>query len=97
MAICVDACVAQETIVVTTGSSVYELVALDGDQGVVLVRGGKYFGQVTRVLFLGSTADDGLLQPRAIGIGLRMRFLCGDRFVVTSPVQSFTCRRADAA
>ena len=96
MAICVDSGSAQETIRITTGSSVYELVALGGDQGVVSVRGGRHFAEVTRVLFLGSSADDGSLQPHAIGIGLRMKFFCGDRFVTTSPVQSFTCRSGDA-
>ena len=38
MAIYVDSCAAQETIVITTRSSVYELVVLRGDRGDVLVR-----------------------------------------------------------
>lgn len=95
MAIHVDSCVAQKTIVITTGSSVYEIVALSGEQGVVLVRGGRHFAAATRVLFLGSSAEDGSLQPDGIGIGLRMKFFCGDRVVTTSPVQSFTCRNED--
>ena len=97
MAIRVDSCVTQETIVITTGSSVYEIVALSGEQGVVLVRGGRHFAAATPVLFLGSSAEDGSLQPDAIGIGLRMRFFCGDRFITTAPVQSFTCRGEDTA
>ena len=43
MAIDVDTCAAQETIVITTRSSVYELVVPGDDRGDVLVRGGKYF------------------------------------------------------
>jgi hypothetical protein len=43
MAIYVDSCVTQETVVITTRSSVYELVVLPGDRGEVLVRGGRHF------------------------------------------------------
>jgi hypothetical protein len=95
MAIDVDSCAAQETIVVTTRSSVYELVVLRGDRGDVFVRGGRHFTEVTRVLFLGSMADDGSLELHTIGIGLRMKFVCGARVVITSPVQSLSCRSAD--
>ena len=59
MSIYVDSCEAQETIVVTTRSSVYELVFLRADRGDVLVRGGKYFTEFRPVVFLGSIADDG--------------------------------------
>jgi hypothetical protein len=90
MAINVDSCAAQETIVVTTRSSVYELVVLRGDRGEVFVRGGRYFTEGTRALFLGSMAHDGSLEPHAIGIGLRMKFFCGARVVITSPVQSLS-------
>ena len=88
MAISVDSCAAQETFVITTGSNIYELVVLGGDRGDVLVRGGRYFTEVTRVRFLGSIADDGSAKPQTIDIGLRMKFVVGERFVVTSPVQS---------
>ena len=97
MAIYVDSCPPQETIVVTTRSNVYELVVLRGERGDVVVRGGKHFSEVTRVLFLGSMADDGSLKSHTIGIGLRMKFVCGAQVVITSPVQSLACRSADAA
>ena len=63
MSIYIDACAAQETIVVTTRSSVYELVVLRGDRGDVLVRGGRHFTEFSPVVFLGSVADDGSLEP----------------------------------
>jgi hypothetical protein len=97
MAIYVNSCAAQETIVITTRSSVYELVVLRGDRGDVLVRGGGHFTEVTPVVFLGSIADDGSVEPHTIGIGLRMTFVSGDRFVITSSVQSVSCRSADVA
>ena len=54
------------------------------------MRGGRHFPKFTRVLFLGSTADDGSVAPRTIDIGLRMKFVSGNRFVLTSPVQSIS-------
>ena len=97
MSIHIDSCAAQDTIVITTRSSIYELVVLHGDRGDVLVRGGRHLTAVTRGLFLGSITDDGSLEPQIIAIGLRMRFVCGGRFLITSPVQSLSCRSADAA
>ena len=88
MAISVDSCAAKETIVITTRSNVYELVVLRGDRGDVLVRGGRYFSEATPASFVGSIADDGSVEPHTIDIGLRMKFVVGERFVVTSPVQS---------
>jgi hypothetical protein len=95
MSIHIDSCAASDTLVVTTGSSVYELIVLHGD-GDVLVRGGSHFTGFQRVLFLGSTADGSSLTPRTIDIGLRMIFKSGDQSIVTSPVQSVSRRPATA-
>jgi hypothetical protein len=97
MSIHVDSCAARETIVVNTRSSVYEVVVLRGDHGDVRVRGGRHFADFQRVLFLGSTADDGSFVPRVIDIGFRMKFVCGDRFIITSPVHSLSRPNANAA
>ena len=53
MSICIDACAAQETIVVTTRSSVYGLVVLRGNRGEVLVRGGSHSRSSGRCYFTG--------------------------------------------
>jgi hypothetical protein len=91
MTICIDSYAPQETIVITTrSSSVYQLVVISGDRGDVFVRGGRLFPDVTQVQLLGSIADDGTLEPHTIGIGRRMTFVFGERFVVTSPVQSLS-------
>jgi hypothetical protein len=97
MSIDLGSCAPRETIVVNTRASVYELIVLRGDEGDVLVRGGSYFTEFRRVLFVGSTADDGSLHPLTIDIGLRMQFICGDRLVTTSAVQSLSRRPASAA
>jgi hypothetical protein len=92
----IDSCSAQEMIVVTTRSSVYELVVVRGDHGHISVRGGRHFPEFRSALFLYSTQDDGLVAPRTIDIGLRMKFVSGDRSYLTSAVQSI-CRRPRGA
>jgi hypothetical protein len=96
MSIQIDSCAARETIVVNTLSSVYELIVLRGHQGRILLRGGNHFPKFRRALFLGSTADGVSVEPRTIDIGLRMKFVSGDRFFCTSPVQSIRRRPAGA-
>ena len=90
MSIDLGSCAVQETIVVTTRASVYELIVLGGDEADVLVRGGRHFTEFRRVLFVGSTADSGSFHPRIIDIALRMQFICGDQLVTTSAVQSLS-------
>jgi hypothetical protein len=92
MSIHIDSCRARETIVVTTRSSVYELVVLRSARGLIVVRGGRHFPKCRRALFLGSMADDGAVAPRTIDVGLRMKFVSGNQSFLTSPVQSI-CRR----
>ena len=93
MSICINACAALETIGVTTRSGVYELV-VSRRRGDVAVRGGRYFTKFRPVLFLGSIADDGSLEPHTIHIGRRMKFGCAEQFVITSPVHSLSRYRA---
>jgi hypothetical protein len=90
MSIDLGSCAPRETIVVKTRASVYELIVLRGDEGDVLVRGGSHFTEFRRVLFVGSTADGGSFHPRIIDIAFRMQFICGDRFLTTSAVQSLS-------
>ena len=97
MSIHIDSCAAWETIVVNTRSSVYELIVLQHEDGDVLVRGGRYFMEFRRVLFVGSTADGGSVHPRTIDVGLRMQFICDDRLITTSAVQSLRRTPASAA
>jgi hypothetical protein len=90
MSFSLDSCDAQETIVVTTRSSIYELVVRRGDRGDVLVRGGRYFTDFSPVLFLGSIAVDGAFKRHTIDVGDRLKFVVGEQFVITSPVESLT-------
>jgi hypothetical protein len=89
MSIHIDSCAVWDTLVVNTGSSVYELIVLRGD-GDVVVRSGSHSPSSSVSCFLGSTADGSSLTPRTIEIGLRMIFKVGDQSIVTSPVQSLS-------
>ena len=89
MSIHIHSCAEFETIIVTTRSSVYELIVLPGDEGV-LVRGGSHFTEFRRALFLGSTAEDASFAPGTIDTGRRLQFICGDRVFITSAVESLS-------
>ena len=89
MSIHIHSCAELETIIVTTRSSVYELIVLPGRESVLL-RGGSHFTEFRHALFLGSTADDSSFAPGTIDIGRRLRFICGDRVFITSAVESLS-------
>ena len=93
----IRSCAPSETIVVETGSSVYELIVLRGDYGHVLVRGGKHFSEFRRVLFVGSMRNGSPVERYTIDLGLRMRFYFENRVITTSAVQSLTRRLTSAA
>ena len=90
MSIHIDSCAAREKIVVSTQSSVYELIVLRAKQGYLLVRGGNHLPKFRRAVFVGSRADDGSVRLLTIDVGLRMKFVSGNRCFVTSAVQSIS-------
>lgn len=95
-AIRLDKCSVLDLIVVTTRSSVYELIVLRGDTGDVQVRGGDQFPGFRPVRFMGSTIGGGSLKPRTIEIGWRMEFRVDTSMVVTtSAVQALSVLRPD--
>jgi hypothetical protein len=89
-AICLDSCARSEKIVVNTCKSVYELIVVQGDEGEVLVRGGRKFPEFRRVQFVGSTVGGSALKVNTIDVGWRMEFHLDHRIVVTSAVQALS-------
>jgi hypothetical protein len=83
-------CTPSETIVVKTGSSVYELIVVGGDCGEVLVRGGRHFTKFCSALFAGSMRNGGAVERHTIDIGLRMKFYFENLVIITSAVQSLS-------
>lgn len=76
---------------VRTRNSSYELAIAEGVPGEVLVRGGRYFPEWTRVHLAGSSLGGGLLKQYGVHIGFRLEFYWNRRRIVTSPVQSIGC------
>jgi hypothetical protein len=95
-AIHLDECSDADFIVVTTRTSVYELVVLRGEKGEVLVRGGNQFPEFCQARLTGSTAGGSALKLLTIDRGLRMEFQVGASMVVTtSPVCHLALHAAD--
>ena len=89
-----DALETLQVLRVRTRNSTYDL-ALAGDQhGDVIVRGGRYFPDWTRVQLAGASLGRGCLKRHGIYAGFRMEFYWGGRRVVTSPVHSILTERA---
>ena len=93
----IGSCTPSETIVVKTGSSVYEVVVLRADCGEVLVRGGTHFRTFCPALFVGSIRNGGAVERHTIDIGLRMKFHFERLVIITSAVQSLSTDLANAA
>jgi hypothetical protein len=93
----IASCPAFETIIGETGSSVYELIVLQGERGKVLVRGGKHFTTFCLALFVGSIRHGGAIERHTIEIGLGMKFFFENMVILTSAVQSLSRRSATAA
>lgn len=79
---------------VRTRNSTYELTRAGDRPEDVLVRGGRYFPDWTRVQLAGASLGRGCLKRHGIYAGFRMEFYWGGRRLVTSPVHSILTERA---
>ena len=93
-AIQLDSCRRFEEIVVRTRYSVYELVVLSGDNGDVLVRGGRAFPEFRPARLAGSTSGGRALKVGSIDVGLHMELHADGESFVTSTIQAIS--RIDA-
>ena len=82
---------------VRTRNSTYHLALAGDGPGDLLVRGGRYFPDWTRVQLAGASLGPGCLKRHGIYAGFRMELYWGGRRVVTSPVQSILTERAPLA
>jgi hypothetical protein len=82
-----DSCARWEAIVVSTQSSVYELIVLDGKCGNVLMRGGKHLPDFRPVTLIGATTGGRALRQNVIDVDFRMELRVDHQILVTSPVR----------
>ena len=88
-----------DRLAVRTRHSLYEIIVLSTESGEVLVRGGEFFPEFTRVRLSGSSLGGSFLKLRTIHVGFRLELSLGRTFVLTSPVRRISLvaddRRAD--
>jgi hypothetical protein len=79
-----------ERFFVRTRNSTYEITVLAPRQGEVLVRGGQFFPEYTRVRLAGASLGGGCLKLHAIYPGFLMELVHEGQTIVTTRVQSIT-------
>ena len=76
-----------EKLVVRTWNSLYEITIIDGPSGEILVRGGKFFPELTAARLAGATLGGSFCKMRGIYAGFRMEFNANGERTVTTPVK----------
>ena len=84
----IDARENMEQLVVRTRNTQYEITIIEGPTGDILIRGGRYFPELTPARLAGATMGGSFCKMRGIYVGFRMELsVQGQRFV-TTPVES---------
>ncbi|MBZ5662874.1 MAG: hypothetical protein LAO08_20945 [Acidobacteriia bacterium] len=77
-----------EKLAVRTRNTLYEITIIEGRTGGILIRGGRFFPELTPARLTGATMGGSFCKMRGIYVGFRMElFAHGQRFV-TTPVES---------
>jgi hypothetical protein len=76
-----------EHLIIRTRHSTYEMVVTAPDCAEVMVRGGAFFPEFTKVRVAGSSLGGSFLKLHGIYLGFRMELAERGRMIVTSPVQ----------
>lgn len=77
-----------EQLVVQTRNSLYEITIIEGRSGEIMVRGGKFFPELTPARLSGATLGGCFCKMRGIYVGFRMEINENGQRTVTSPVES---------
>ena len=73
---------------VRTLYSLYEITVIDGRRGEILVRGGKFFPEMSPAHLAGATLGGSFCKMRGIYVGFRMEISRDGQRIITSPVQT---------
>jgi hypothetical protein len=77
-----------EKLAVRTVNTLYEITIIEGRTGEILIRGGRFFPELTPARLTGATMGGSFCKMRGIYVGFRMELnVRGQRFV-TTPVES---------
>ena len=77
-----------QKVAVQTANHLYEIVIINGHEGNVLVRGGKFFPELTPANLAGATLGGSFCKMRGIYVGFRMEFSANGKRIITSPVET---------
>jgi hypothetical protein len=92
----VDRLLAHDRVTARTRNSVYEFIVTDPREGEVLVRGGQFFPEFTKVRVAGCSLGGGFLKVRGIYAGFRIEIVTDEQMIITSPVANVTLTHGDA-
>jgi len=92
----VDGLTPLDRVIIRTCHSTYEIIVLTPATAEVLVRGGAFFPEFTRVRVAGSSLGGSFLKLHSIHLGFRLELADGQRSIVTSTVQTVAVLAADS-
>jgi hypothetical protein len=72
---------------VRTRNSLYEIIVIDGHSGEILIRGGRFFPQLTQANLAGATLGGCICKLRGIYDGFRMELCANGERTITTPVE----------
>jgi len=84
----IDGLQEMEKLFVETANSTYEITVIDGPSGEIMVRGGRYFPELTSARLTGATLGGSFCKMRGIYTGFRMEINANGQRTVTTPVKS---------
>lgn len=84
-----------QRIHVRTVYSLYEITVIDGRNGEILVKGGKYLPDLTEGRLTGATLGGSFCKMRGIYPGFKMEFVANGQRLVTSTVQTVSVFRPE--
>ncbi len=84
----VDRIVDMSKLHVRTRNSLYEIIIIDGFSGEILIRGGRFFPELTPANLQGATLGGSICKLRGIYAGFRMELIASGSRTLTTPVES---------
>lgn len=76
-----------EMLAVSTVNNLYEIIVISGRTGEIIVRGGRFFPELTAARLVGSSLGGSFLKMRGIYVGFRMELHHNGHPIVTTQVQ----------
>ena len=77
-----------EKLHVRTENSTYEITVICGRTGEILIRGGRFFPELTAARLAGSSLGGSFLKLRGIYLGFSLEMHLNQRLIITSRVRN---------